>query len=615
MNSIVTNKGNALLAKGLTGIPIEFSKIALGDGNLGAIDPKELNDIISTRVESAVSSINLEGEGIASVSAAFSNEALEVGFYYRECGLFAIDPDEGEILYSYGNAAEYAEYIAPTGSSTLIEKVIKLVLTMGDAMNAIVELSSDVVSTREYVDVKIASDTVEKSLVSEENDFIVGSGVNAVARKSLTETKSILGIGTLNKLPTTAGVSPTFTATLTDFELLAGQRITVKFHAASAVASTLNINALGARSLKKPDGSNMTNIKAGVYTFVYDGANFIVQGEGASGNALASDLLSGKTADTDAGPIVGTIPIRAGTNASLANSAAATTITVRPPAGYYDGVDDVVTAVDADFIAANFLDTKNLYGLQGAIPSKGAQTYTPTETAQTIAAGQYLSGIQTITGVELASTSRMAHSSLPPVPNGAQYNKYILDAGLMVFLDGYTSYAAGKIIKKTYNAAGTLLATTDFVTGLATNNWNLVGYARRGVIYIGASDNTCKEYTHAGVLLGSYANYSARSSIRVANGKYINADYGGTVMQLKDIAGSIIASVNAPTDYSFMTTDNLIQISATTALFFGKYTPTGDPALFKITFSASAISISALIMDTGAFIALVSSLIGYNQSF
>lgn len=179
MNSIVTNKGNALLAKGLTGIPIEFSKIALGDGNLGAIDPKELNDIISKRVESAVSSINLEVEGIASVSAAFSNEALEVGFYYRECGLFAIDPDEGEILYSYGNAAEYAEYIAPTGSSTLIEKVIKLVLTMGDAVNAIVELSSDVVATREYVNQEFNMITPEFILDKIKTVDGSGSGLDA----------------------------------------------------------------------------------------------------------------------------------------------------------------------------------------------------------------------------------------------------------------------------------------------------------------------------------------------------------------------------------------------------------------------------------------------------
>ena len=34
----------------------------------------------------------------------------------------------------------------------------------------------------------------------------------------------------------------------------------------------------------------------------------------------------------------------------------------------------------------------------GTIPSKGAQTYTPGAAAQTIAAGQYLSGIQTIAG-------------------------------------------------------------------------------------------------------------------------------------------------------------------------------------------------------------------------
>ncbi len=218
MNSIVTNKGNALLAKGLTGIPIEFSKIALGDGNLGAIDPKELNNIISTRVESAVSSINLEGEGIASVSAAFSNEALEVGFYYRECGLFAIDPDEGEILYSYGNAAEYAEYIAPTGSSTLIEKVIKLVLTMGDAVNVIVELSSDVVATRDYVNQEFNMITPEFILAKIKTVDGSGSGLDADTVKGYVplSSESYTAADVLAKLLTVDGPGSGLNADLLD---------------------------------------------------------------------------------------------------------------------------------------------------------------------------------------------------------------------------------------------------------------------------------------------------------------------------------------------------------------------------------------------------------------
>lgn len=92
-------------------------------------------------------------------------------------------------------------------------------------------------------------------------------------------------------------------------DLKEGMAVSVKFHAASTGASTLNWCGLGAKAIKKVDGSNVINLKInGIYTLRYDGTNFILQGEGASGDATASDLLLGKKATTDAGEITGTMP-------------------------------------------------------------------------------------------------------------------------------------------------------------------------------------------------------------------------------------------------------------------------------------------------------------------
>ncbi len=57
---------------------------------------------------------------------------------------------------------------------------------------------------------------------------------------------------------------------------------------------------------------------------------------------------------------------------------------------------------DADAVAANILSGKTAYvngsKVTGNIPSQGAQTITPSTTDQTIAAGKYLTGVQTIAG-------------------------------------------------------------------------------------------------------------------------------------------------------------------------------------------------------------------------
>jgi hypothetical protein len=149
--------------------------------------------------------------------------------------------------------------------------------------------------------------------------------------------------------------------------------VAVKINASNTGASTININGKGAKSIRDPRGDALTAgklIAGSIYTLRYNGTNFILQGEGPTGNATASDLLSGKTASTDAGEITGTMPNRAGDNANLASSVSGTTLKLIAPKGYYDGINDTVTITDADFIASNIKSGVNLFGITGTMPIK-----------------------------------------------------------------------------------------------------------------------------------------------------------------------------------------------------------------------------------------------------
>ncbi len=173
-------------------------------------------------------------------------------------------------------------------------------------------------------------------------------------------------------LGTTSGTASAYTVVSEDIKnLVEGAAVCVKFHAAASSASSLNINGWGAKAIKKTGGADVTNLKASMYTLRYDGSNFILQGEGASGNAAASDLLSGKTATTDAGEITGNIPINEAINYSLPING-----TYNIPYGHHNGSGKVTQS----------------------ITSKSAATYTPGTSDQTIAAGQYLNGAQTVKG-------------------------------------------------------------------------------------------------------------------------------------------------------------------------------------------------------------------------
>lgn len=150
--------------------------------------------------------------------------------------------------------------------------------------------------------------------------------------------------------------------------LLTGTRITIKVHAANTSNATVNVNGLGAKTIKKPNGSNLFagNLKANsVYTLVFDGTDFILQGEGGSGTAQPSHVLSGKTFTNDDGEQVGTMVDRAGDTEALSSAVSGTTLRLRASEGYRDGVNDFVTLTDSNFIASNIKSGVTIHGLTG----------------------------------------------------------------------------------------------------------------------------------------------------------------------------------------------------------------------------------------------------------
>jgi hypothetical protein len=161
----------------------------------------------------------------------------------------------------------------------------------------------------------------------------------------------------------TTGIANNYTVSIgKGFILVEGLAVAVKINVNNTGTSTINIGSSGAKTIKKANGNDVAagQLKAGIiYTLRYNGTNFILQGEGASGNASASDLLSGKTAQTDAGDIIGTMP-----NIG-AVSIMPSTQTQPIATGYHNGLGSVVG--DPDLIAANIKKGVDVFGVIGTL--------------------------------------------------------------------------------------------------------------------------------------------------------------------------------------------------------------------------------------------------------
>ncbi|MFC4599455.1 hypothetical protein [Cohnella hongkongensis] len=112
------------------------------------------------------------------------------------------------------------------------------------------------------------------------------------------------------------------------------------------------------------------NIKSGINILGVDGKPQVVDTtEAAVSAAGASHIITGRAGFVNGARVAGTMPNRAGDTAALASSVTATTLKLLASLGYRDGVDDYVTITDPNFIAANILSGKSIFGLIGNAPA------------------------------------------------------------------------------------------------------------------------------------------------------------------------------------------------------------------------------------------------------
>lgn len=162
------------------------------------------------------------------------------------------------------------------------------------------------------------------------------------------------------------------------------------------------------------------NIKDGVTILGVEGT--LVEGTDTSdATATAAQIVSGATAYVKGSKITGTlVPLdTSDADATAANIDSGKT-------AYVNGVKITGTSTKIDTSSANAVATDILSGkkayvngslVTGSITSKEAQTYTPSTSAQTIAAGQYLAGAQTIAAVpteEKSATPSAAEQDITP---------------------------------------------------------------------------------------------------------------------------------------------------------------------------------------------------------
>ncbi|MFR6219785.1 MAG: phage tail protein [Enterocloster bolteae] len=113
--TVLTNKGLALITKLMAAqATLSFSRVAVGTGRVpSGYDAQNMTGLNEYKMDATIEScgVSTEQSDVAYIVTQISSVGVSTGFAITEAGVFATDPDDGEILYAYLDLTQDPQYI------------------------------------------------------------------------------------------------------------------------------------------------------------------------------------------------------------------------------------------------------------------------------------------------------------------------------------------------------------------------------------------------------------------------------------------------------------------------------------------------------------------------
>lgn len=204
-NATMTDIGADLQAKVNAGkTKLTFTKIKVGSG-VNATSPLALTDVISSKWETTNFVVKQEGK-IVSVDTFITNNGIKEAFRMSEIGLFANDPDKGEILYAYLTDPE-PDRMPAEGGAVVVSQELTIGMMFSNTGNVSLTVNMGALVNQEQLK-EHNSSTSSHSPITDQIKAILGSANwKDTPASTLVTIKNLLGQGAIvaSKLDASAG--------------------------------------------------------------------------------------------------------------------------------------------------------------------------------------------------------------------------------------------------------------------------------------------------------------------------------------------------------------------------------------------------------------------------
>ena len=133
-NNVITDVGRIMFGDVQMGETLIPTKIVIGSGRIPAgKTARTMTDVVSPVINLTISKKQKANDGTVVFGGVYSNETITSDFYFRELALYAKAGEDGdEVLFSYGNAGETADYMPAYTSGTPVQRQIDLSIYIGN---------------------------------------------------------------------------------------------------------------------------------------------------------------------------------------------------------------------------------------------------------------------------------------------------------------------------------------------------------------------------------------------------------------------------------------------------------------------------------------------------
>ena len=293
-----TRLGLDVLAQGLLGEKITFTKLAIGDGFLNVTTESEYREAVLNltamkkwRLDLPIVEMTNQGDGRVLLHAIKTNAEVPEGFFAKEQAVFAINPRTGEeILYSYRNSGESSSFIpSNTGPVTkTIDLGLLTVIQNAKNVEAKIDTSFSYVSIADF---KEHVDSAHPHLntpnhylnVTDTNKFWAVDNDNDLHQISVENAREVILGDAANLFPTIGKTITDLRDKLTRQDVFTSAKEELGLDANLLVVEDFNptttLDTFKKKVLSCAEGGNLIGVEndgdivAGRYYWITDGVN------------------------------------------------------------------------------------------------------------------------------------------------------------------------------------------------------------------------------------------------------------------------------------------------------------------------------------------------------